>query len=238
MDLAAGAGCIRRLTNVPQTRFADFAWDGSRSRLIAVGETHGAGHGALPRNALWTIPAGDAGEAPAPLLEGHDFYASPRISCQMAAGLPSLPGIFLRCLGMRPGFSSRSWRTDGHACEPSAVAGGDGSACIQPEWIEDGTLFFVWDVGGCGATMDLARRFKAREGRRYRWRSFDAAMELQHRDLRPASRGQGLLHIRQERRGGRRNRMRSARTAWRRARPGSAPYMRFPPPERVWSSKA
>ena len=40
--------------------------------------------------------------------------------------------------------------TDGHACEPSAVAGGDGSACIQPEWIEDGTLFFVWDVGGAG----------------------------------------------------------------------------------------
>ena len=61
MGLAAGDGPpeVQRLTDLPATRFADFAWDGPRKRLIAVGETHGPGHGTLPQNALWTIPAGD-----------------------------------------------------------------------------------------------------------------------------------------------------------------------------------
>ena len=132
-----------------RTRFADFAWDGSRNRLIAVGETHGAGHGALPRNALWTIPAGEPGAAPAPLLEGHDFYASPRISADgsllafLAWDLPAMPWdaaqLFVAELAK-----------EGHAGEPFAVAGGDGSACFQPEWSADGTLFFVWDAGGSG----------------------------------------------------------------------------------------
>ena len=149
MDLAAGAGSIRRLTNLPQTRFADFAWDGSRNRLIAVGETHDAGHGELPRNALWTIPAGEPGAAPAPLLEGHDFYASPRISANggrlafLAWDLPAMPWDAARLF-------VADLAKDGRAGEPFAVAGGDGSACFQPEWSADGTLFFVWDAGGSG----------------------------------------------------------------------------------------
>ena len=148
-DLAVGAGSIRRLTNLPQTRFADFAWDGSRNRLIAVGETHGAGHGELPRNALWTIPAGELGAAPGPLLEGHDFYASPRISADgsllafLAWDLPAMPWDAARLF-------VADLAKEGHAGEPFAVAGGDGSACFQPEWSADGTLFFVWDTGGSG----------------------------------------------------------------------------------------
>ena len=149
MDLAAGAGRIRRLTNLPRTRFADFAWDGLRNRLIAVGETHGSGHGELPQNALWTIPAGEPGAAPAPLLEGHDFYASPRISANggrlafLAWDLPAMPWDAARLF-------VAELAKEGHAGETFAVAGGDGSACFQPEWSADGTLFFVWDAGGCG----------------------------------------------------------------------------------------
>jgi dipeptidyl aminopeptidase/acylaminoacyl peptidase len=189
MDLAAGAGRIRRLTNLPQTRFADFAWDGSRNRLIAVGETHGAGHGALPRNALWTIPAGEHGAAPAPLLEGHDFYASPRISANGArlaflawdlpampwdaaqlfvaelangarAGGPAVPGDAIATSAAKAARADEPKSTgrnadrqaakDAPAGEPLAVAGGDGSACFQPEWSADGTLFFVWDADGTG----------------------------------------------------------------------------------------
>jgi dienelactone hydrolase len=189
MDLAAGAGRIRRLTNLPQTRFADFAWDGSRNRLIAVGETHDAGHGALPRNALWTIPAGEPSAGPTPLLEGHDFYASPRISANgdrlafLAWDLPAMPWDAARlfvaglanvghadepqaCPAGCSGEVSKDARAgeppapgdaiatnaakDARAGEPVAVAGGDGSACFQPEWGADGTLFFVWDAGGCG----------------------------------------------------------------------------------------
>ena len=65
-----GADGIQRLTNLPETRFADFAWDKSRQRLLAVGETHGPNHGALPRNSLWVIPAGEFGRHRAAFRRG------------------------------------------------------------------------------------------------------------------------------------------------------------------------
>ncbi len=207
-DLAAGAdtNCIRRLTDLPETRFADFAWDGPRKRLIAVGETHSPDQEALPRNALWTIPAGEPGIAqnpvecfgedpphpvllpegrrdarisgsgissvlspigerdrvrgdfatqstgfvtPSSLIEGHDFYASPRLSPDgrrlafLAWDLPSMPWdaaqLFVAELA-----------ENGCPGEPFSIAGGGGSACFQPEWGADGTLYFVWDVDGSG----------------------------------------------------------------------------------------
>ena len=39
---------------------------------------------------------------------------------------------------------------DGSLAEPILVAGGNGSACFQPEWSEDGALYFVWDAAGQG----------------------------------------------------------------------------------------
>ncbi len=149
MDLETGAGVIRRITSLPQTRFADFAWDNARQRLIAVGETHGAGHEALPQNALWTIPAGGTGALPSPLLEGPDFYASPRISPDgrrlafLAWDLPAMPWDAARLF-------AAELAEDGRAGKPIAVAGGGGSACFQPEWGADGRLFFVWDAEGSG----------------------------------------------------------------------------------------
>ena len=150
-DLAAGADTdgIRRLTDLPETRFADFAWDGPRKRLIAVGETHCPDQGALPRNALWTIPAGEPGAAPSPLIEGHDFYASPRLSPDgrrlafLAWDLPSMPWDAARLF-------VAELAEDGRPGEPVSIAGGGGSACFQPEWGADGTLYFVWDADGSG----------------------------------------------------------------------------------------
>ena len=210
-DLVAGADTdldgIRRLIDLPETRFADFAWDRLRQRLIAVGETHGPDQGALPRNALWTIPAGEPGVvqnpveclgevpphsvslpegredarnsaaanssvpsplgekgrmrgdsatqstgfglAPSPLIQGHDFYASPRLSPDgrrlafLAWDLPSMPWdaaqLFVAELA-----------ENGGPGEPVSIAGGGGSACFQPEWGADGTLYFVWDADGSG----------------------------------------------------------------------------------------
>jgi dipeptidyl aminopeptidase/acylaminoacyl peptidase len=140
---------FRRLTSLPDTRFADFAWDRLRQRLIAVGETHNSGQEAMPQNALWTIPAGEDGNTPSPLLEGHDFYANPRISPDgrrlafLAWDLPSMPwdGARLFVAELAP---------DGSAGEPMPAGGGTGSACFQPEWAADGTLYFVWDGGGTG----------------------------------------------------------------------------------------
>ncbi len=147
---AEGRG-IRRLTDAPATRFADFAWDARRQRLIAIGETHRARHGGLPQNTLWSIPAGVCGAdaAPAPLFKGFDFCASPRLSADggrlafLAWNLPAMPwdAAQLFVADALP---------DGSLGEPTSIAGGNGSACFQPEWGEDGALYFVWDLSGAG----------------------------------------------------------------------------------------
>jgi hypothetical protein len=146
--LASGGPDIRRITAVPNTRFADFAHDERRARLIAVGETHGAA--ALPVNALWTVPDSADRESAAVLLSGRDFYASPRLSpcggflAFLAWDLPHMPWDAARLFVAEVG-------PDGALAKPAEVAGGDGSACFQPEWGEDGALYFVWDASGAGA---------------------------------------------------------------------------------------
>ncbi len=148
-DLASGPQpFIRRVTDIPHTRFADMTWDHRRKRLIALGETHGAA--ALPQNALWTIAAeGRSSEGACIALQGRDFYASPRIGPDgrrlafLAWDLPDMPwdaaGLFVATVS-----------GDGSLTEPVRIAGGDGSACFQPQWSADGALYFVWDKGGAG----------------------------------------------------------------------------------------
>jgi hypothetical protein len=158
---SAGAAFIRQITSVPNTRFADFAYDARRDRLIAVGETHG--DATLPENALWTIPlvAGGAAsaESATALLSGRDFYATPRLSpcggflAFLAWDLPHMPWDAARLFIAEVGAG-------GALAAPVAIAGGDGSACFQPVWGTDGALYFVWDYGGAGAL--------------YRWRVEDA----------------------------------------------------------------
>jgi dipeptidyl aminopeptidase/acylaminoacyl peptidase len=147
-DLSAGdKPSIRRVTDVADTRFADFAWDAGRNRLIAVGETHDPA--ALPQNALWHIPAGDTAEGACIALRGRDFYACPCISPDgkqlafLAWDLPAMPWdaaqLFIASIA-----------EDGSLAEPIPVAGGNGTACFQPEWSGDGALYFVWDADGQG----------------------------------------------------------------------------------------
>jgi dipeptidyl aminopeptidase/acylaminoacyl peptidase len=149
LGVDGGQPAIRRLTSLPATRFADFAWDNLRQRLIAVGETHAPDHGELPRNALWVVPAGGTGEVPSLLQEGCGFYASPRISPDghrlafLAWNLPSMPWDAAQLFVVE-------LRADGAAGEPKPIAGGAGSACFQPEWAADGTLYFAWDASGIG----------------------------------------------------------------------------------------
>ncbi len=144
-DLASADAPPRRLTDVPDTRFADFAWDERRGRLITVGETHGADH--LPHNALWSIPVSGGG---AIAHRAHDFYASPRLSlcggrlAFLAWELPHMPWDAARLF-------VAAVAEDGSLASPVEIAGGDGGACFQPEWGADGALYFVWDAGGRGA---------------------------------------------------------------------------------------
>jgi dipeptidyl aminopeptidase/acylaminoacyl peptidase len=145
----SGGGAPARITNAPETRFADFSWDARRNRLIAAGETHGAAH--LPQNALWSIPTGEAPcNGAAMLASGRDFYATPRLSpcggylAFLAWDLPDMPWDAARLF-------VAAVAEDGALATPAAIEGGDGSACFQPEWDADGALYFVSDAEGAGA---------------------------------------------------------------------------------------
>lgn len=142
-----------RVTNAPSMRFADFALDKARGRLIAVAERHDAADAhAMPENLLVAIDLAAAPEAAArPLVTGRDFFASPRLSpdgrhlAWLAWDLPHMP-----------------WETaalyvaeidaDGGIGTPKLIAGGGGAegAVFQPVWREDGTLIFVCDKSGWG----------------------------------------------------------------------------------------
>lgn len=163
-----GANGFQRLTDLPATRFADLAWDGLRGRLIAVGETHSGEHGGLPENALWTLAAnGAAATMPAPLMGGWDFYANPRLSPDgrrlafLAWPLPSMPWdaaqLFVAEIA-----------EDGRTLDPIHIAGGNGGACFQPAWSEDGALYFVWDAIGMGSL--------------YAWREGSEPKKVSHLD--------------------------------------------------------
>ncbi len=145
-------GPPRRITDAPGTRFADYALDASRQRLIAVAEIHPRDkkqRHTLPRNALVAIAlsgkTGQIGE----LATGHDFYASPRLSPDgkqlafLAWDLPDMPWdsatLFLARVD-----------DDGRLGRPKRIAGGGGSAVFQPEWDPDDRLYFVWDETGWG----------------------------------------------------------------------------------------
>ena len=85
----------QRITRAAGMRFADFAHDASRARLIAVTETHApkgtaAAHD-LPRNALAAIAlTGKRGQV-TEIAGTHDFYASPRLSADGTnVGIPCL----------------------------------------------------------------------------------------------------------------------------------------------------
>ena len=170
-DLSGGLDApVIRITALENTRFADFAFDSARKRLIAVGETHG--RAALPQNALWSI--GTNGSGAAIVIQGRDFYASPRISPDgrrlafLAWDLPAMPwdAAELWIAGLA---------ADGSLENPVRLAGVDGGACFQPEWGSDGALFFVWDASGQG---DLYRWSEGGDPRRISGLDGDMSMPL------------------------------------------------------------
>ncbi len=124
-------------------RYADFALDRSRRRLISVREDHAAGH-AHPDNALCGISF-DGTETI--LAEGADFYAAPRLS-------PN--GRQLAWLSWQhprmPWQGTELWLAEldanGKPLAPQLVAGGPDESICQPEWSPDGLLHFVSDRSG------------------------------------------------------------------------------------------
>ncbi len=124
-------------------RYADFAFDPSRLRLICVREDHGGG--GEPVNALVAI-ALNGGEVEV-IASGHDFYSNPRLSpdgrqlCFLAWDHPRMPWdgtVLYRSMLNNAGSPDQL----------AAVAGGENESLFQPEWSSRGELYFVSDRSG------------------------------------------------------------------------------------------
>jgi len=124
-------------------RWADFVLDRAHGRLVGVREDHSAG-ASYPVNTLSALgPDG----AETVLVEGSDFYSSPRISADgkqiawLSWDHPRMPWqgteLWLAEIG-----------DDGALLDGRLVAGGADEAIVQPEWSPDGTLYFVSDRSG------------------------------------------------------------------------------------------
>lgn len=129
-----------------QHRFADFVLDRAHERLIGVRELHaddGDDH-AQPVNTISAIGFDGVEQV---LVEGADFYSSPRLAPD---------GRTLAWLSWdhprMPWQGTTLWRAgvnaDGTLSAPVQVAGGAEESICQPEWSPDGLLHFVSDRSG------------------------------------------------------------------------------------------
>jgi dipeptidyl aminopeptidase/acylaminoacyl peptidase len=134
----------RRLAHSTNTRFADFALDAKRQRLIAVAERYGK-RSTHPQNLLVSIALGGRTRGQiSELATGHDFYSDPRLSPDgsrlafVVWDLPDMPwDLSVLCLA--------DVTKSGVLRKAKTLAGGGGDAAAQPEWSSDGALYFVLD---------------------------------------------------------------------------------------------
>jgi dipeptidyl aminopeptidase/acylaminoacyl peptidase len=131
-----------------QWRFADGTVDHQHQRWIGIREDHTAA--GQPVNALVAVDLAHPGLTPgAVLAEGHDFFASPRLSpdgrhlAWLAWDHPNMPwnGTTLYVTEVRDDGSILG--------TPRVIAGGPTESIFQPEWSPDGDeLCFVSDRSG------------------------------------------------------------------------------------------
>ena len=134
------------LTPEQNYRYADCELDQSRNRLICVREDHTVAN-QEPINTLVSLRLSVTGSRPNSgevLIEGHDFYASPRLSpdgSQLAWLSWNHPNM--------PWDGTELWvaeiRADGTPGEKQRIAGGSSESIFQPEWSPDGRLHFISD---------------------------------------------------------------------------------------------
>ena len=141
-----GLGTPEALTRAGDVRYADARLDHARGRLICVREDHttGASEAVNSIVAVSLQPADDFG---AVLVEGNDFYSSPRLSpdgtqlAWLTWNHPNMPWdgceLWIGEFGDEGKLTSTRW-----------VAGGAHESIFQPEWSPDGVLYFASDRSG------------------------------------------------------------------------------------------
>lgn len=123
-------------------RYADFVFHGDR--VICVRERHLEDR--EPVNSLVVFPL-DGSDAPRVIVEGHDFYSSPRVSpdgsrlAWLSWDHPRMPWDGTELWGA-------ALAEDGSVSEPELLDGGETESVFQPEWSPDGVLHFVSDRTG------------------------------------------------------------------------------------------
>jgi dipeptidyl aminopeptidase/acylaminoacyl peptidase len=144
------------ITPAKDIRHADLVLDERRNRLIAVREDHSTGAASAVNTIVSLADSprqGSSGPSPSgggqgggstTLVEGNDFYSSPRLS-------PS--GSHLAWLTWNhpnmPWDGTELWvaalTDEGAVLTPRKVAGGERESIFQPTWSPDGVLYFVSD---------------------------------------------------------------------------------------------
>jgi dipeptidyl aminopeptidase/acylaminoacyl peptidase len=126
--------------------YADFTFDPTHHRLIAVREDHSRSD-QEPQTTLVSISLGGGESAGEVIASGYDFYSTPRVSPD---------GTQLAWLAWRhpqmPWNGTELWVADiaaaGSVEGATRVAGGRTESIFQPGWSPDGTLYFVSDRDG------------------------------------------------------------------------------------------
>jgi len=133
------------ITRAADLRYADFAIDRRRGRMICVREDHRvAGREAANTLVSLKLQEGDSGQV---LVSSNNFYSSPRLSPD---------GSHLAWLTWNhpnmPWDGTELWvgalEANGSIKNPQRVAGGIAESIFQPEWSPDGHLYFVSDRTG------------------------------------------------------------------------------------------
>ena len=144
----------KQITHAPEWRFADLCLDPSRNRLICVGERADQ-NGGHPQNLLISISLDERNNPPlTALVEGDDFYASPRLSpdgTQLAFvswNLPAMPWEAAK-------LQIAHFQTDGSVTKTTTPDNLHHGASFQPEWDQQGDLWFINDETGSGQLYRL-----------------------------------------------------------------------------------
>jgi dipeptidyl aminopeptidase/acylaminoacyl peptidase len=140
-----GAEVPEALTPEGGMRYADSVVDARRNRLIAVREDHTeSAREAINSIVAISLDGDDAGRV---LVEGNDFYSSPRLSpdgqrlSYLTWNHPNMPwdGCELWVCALDAA---------GNVSQQKRVAGDLEESVFQPEWSPDGTLYFASDSTG------------------------------------------------------------------------------------------
>lgn len=132
------------ITQERNLRYADGALDPQRGRLLCVREDHTRPD--QPVNSIVSLDL-EGNNAAHVLVDGHDFYAAPRLSpdgrwlAWLAWNHPNMPWDGTE---LRVGELDQS----GVIIHRRLVAGGPQESIFQPDWSPDGVLYFVSDRSG------------------------------------------------------------------------------------------